>query len=31
MKFLSVILDAWLTWKEHVDAKVKKARNMMWV
>jgi hypothetical protein len=25
-----VILDARLIWKEHVDAKVKKAHNMMW-
>jgi hypothetical protein len=25
-----VILDARLTWREHVDAKVRKVRNMMW-
>jgi hypothetical protein len=25
-----VILDARLTWKEHIEAKVRKAHNMMW-
>jgi hypothetical protein len=29
-KYLEVILDARLAWKEHVDAKVRKASNMMW-
>jgi hypothetical protein len=30
VEYLGVILGAWLTWKEHVNAKVKKARNVMW-
>jgi len=30
VKYLVVILDSCLTWKEHVDAKVKKAQNLMW-
>jgi hypothetical protein len=29
-KYLRVILDARLTCKEHIEAKVRKARNMMW-
>jgi hypothetical protein len=29
-KYPGVILDAQLTWREHVDAKVRKARNMLW-
>jgi hypothetical protein len=29
-KYLGVILDAKLTWKKQVDARVRKARNMMW-
>jgi hypothetical protein len=29
-EYLGVILDAWLTWREHVDPKVRKARNMLW-
>jgi len=29
-KYIGVILDSRLTWKEHVDVKVKKAQNSMW-
>jgi len=29
VKYLGVILGSWLTWKEHVDVKVKKAQNLM--
>jgi hypothetical protein len=29
-KYLGVILDTRLTWKEQMNAKVRKARNMMW-
>jgi hypothetical protein len=29
-KYLAVILDAWLTWKEHTEVKVRKAHNMLW-
>jgi hypothetical protein len=27
---MGVILDSWLTWREHVDVKVKKAQNLLW-
>ena len=30
VKYLGVILDSHLTWKEHVDVTVKKAQNLMW-
>jgi hypothetical protein len=29
-KYLGVILDAQLTWREHVDVIMRKARNMLW-
>ena len=30
VKYVGVILDSWLTWREHVDVKVRKAHNLLW-
>jgi hypothetical protein len=30
VKYLGVILGSWLTWREHVDFKVRKAHNLLW-
>jgi hypothetical protein len=30
VKYLSVVLDSWLMWREHVDVKVRKAHNLLW-
>jgi hypothetical protein len=30
VKYLGVVLDTRLTWREHVDAKVRKTRNLLW-
>jgi hypothetical protein len=27
---LGVILDSWLSWREHMDVKVRKAHNLLW-
>jgi len=31
VKYLGVILDSQLTWREHVDVKARKAHNLLWV
>ena len=30
VKYLGVVLDSWLTWREHVDVEVTKAHNPLW-
>jgi hypothetical protein len=30
VKYLGVVLDSWLTWREHMDVKVRKAHNLLW-
>jgi len=30
VKYLGVILDFWLIWREHVDVKVRKAHHLLW-
>jgi hypothetical protein len=30
VKYLEVILDSWLTWREHVHVKMRKAHNQLW-
>jgi hypothetical protein len=30
VKYLGVILDSQLTWRENVDVKVRKAHNLLW-
>jgi len=30
VKYLRVVLDSWLTWREHVDVNVRKAHNLLW-
>jgi len=29
VKYLRVVLDSWLSWREHVDVKVKKAHRLL--
>jgi len=31
VKHLGFTLDSWLTWREHVDVKMRKAHNFLWV
>jgi len=30
VKYLGVVLDSWLTWREHTDIEVRKAHNLLW-
>jgi hypothetical protein len=30
VKYLGVILDSWLAWREHVEVRVRKAQNLLW-
>jgi hypothetical protein len=30
VKYMGVILDSWLAWREHVDVKTRKAQNLLW-
>ena len=30
VKYMGVILESWLTWREHVKVKVRKAHNLLW-
>ena len=30
VKYLGVVLDSRLTWREHVDVKARKAHNLLW-
>ena len=30
VKYLGVILGSWLTWREHLDVKTRKAHNLLW-
>ena len=30
VKYLGVVLDSWLTWREHMDVLVRKAHNLLW-
>jgi hypothetical protein len=30
VKYLRVVLDSWLTWRQHVDVKVRKVHSLLW-